>query len=208
MKQFCNKLGSRHKQIACDVKKRPIVYHTTGSMLTTLSWHLKAVILGFDTVTYRIERRIPFCSGELQKQRDDQHGQHGSLGGRLAPRIRILPGHRGDWKHLVCGTRVLQLQFCLCYASYCVWQEASGNRLLFACNDLVKYVSAVATYAFPVILSHALVNGMHLSPYIIPISFAGETAGACSRVTTLALDAFKQIFLDGVKVTVKSSTSQ
>ncbi len=60
------------------------------------------------------------------------------------------------------------LQFCLCYASYCVWQEASGNRLLFACNDFVKYVSAVATYAFPVILSHALVNGMHPCP---PTSF-------------------------------------
>jgi hypothetical protein len=39
---------------------------------------------------------------------------------------------------------------------------------------------------------HALVNGM--SPYIIPISFAGEIAGACSRVTTLALDAFVQFF--------------
>ena len=39
---------------------------------------------------------------------------------------------------------------------------------------------------------HALVNGM--SPYIIPISFAGEIAGACSRVTTLALDAFIQFF--------------
>ena len=60
------------------------------------------------------------------------------------------------------------LQFCLCYASYCVWQEASGNRLLFACNDFVKYVSAVATYVFPVILSHALVNGMHPCP---PTSF-------------------------------------
>jgi hypothetical protein len=58
----------------------------------------------------------------------------------------------------------------------------------------VKYVSAVSTYAFPVILSHALVNGMHLSPYIIPISFAGEIAGACSRATTLALDAFVQFF--------------
>jgi len=64
---------------------------------------------------------------------------------------------------------------------------------MFACNDLVKYVSAVATYAFPVILSHTLVNGMHLSPYIIPISFAGEIAGACSRATTLALDTFIHI---------------
>jgi hypothetical protein len=57
----------------------------------------------------------------------------------------------------------------------------------------VKYVSAVATHAYPVILSHTLVNGMHLSPYIIPISFAGEIACACSRVTTLAIDAFIQI---------------
>jgi hypothetical protein len=203
-------------------------------MLTTLPWHLKAVILGFDTVMYLANaKQRPESNGEPQ----DESGMLGKTLPEvlmyrsmlrvcmlylimtfviLAPSVLVSVKSREKTNTVVSGVISLlgfvsyviiaatenivsvehacySLQFCLCYASYCVWQEAAGNRLLFACNDLVKYVSAVATYAFPVILSHALVNGMHLSPYIIPISFAGEIAGACSRATTLALDAFIHI---------------
>ena len=201
-------------------------------MFTTLPWHVKAAILGFDTVTYlvgakRRESDAAEGSGMLGKTHSEVLMYRSML--RicmlylimtfviLAPSVLVSIKSREKTNTVVSGVISLlrfvsyviiaatenivsvehacyTLQFCLCYASYCVWQEAAGNRLLFACNDLVKYVSAVATYAFPVILSHALVNGMHLSPYIIPISFAGEIAGACSRVTTLALDAFVQFF--------------
>ena len=202
-------------------------------MFTTLPWHVKAMILGFDTVTYLVNAK--------RRESDAESPESGMLGKSasevlmyrsmlrvcmlylimtfviLAPSVLVSVKNRENTNTAVSGVISLlgfvsyviiaatenivsvehacySLQFCLCYASYCVWQEAAGNRLMFACNDLVKYVSAVATYAFPVILSHALVNGMHLSPYIIPISFAGEIAGACSRATTLALDAFVQFF--------------
>lgn len=201
-------------------------------MFTTLPWHVKATILGFDTVTYLVNAK--------RRESDAESRGSGMLGKSasevlmyrsmlrvcmfylimtfviLAPSVLVSVKNRENTNTAVSGVVSLMgfisyliiaatenavsvehvcysLQFCLCYASYCLWQEASGNRLLFACSDIVKYVSAVSTYAFPVILSHALVNGMHLSPYIIPISFAGEIAGACSRVTTLALDAFIHI---------------
>ena len=202
-------------------------------MLTTLPWHLKATILGFDTMTYLVNAK--------RRESDAESPESGMLGKSasevlmyrsmlrvcmlylimtfviLAPSVLVSVKNRENTNTAVSGVVSLMgfisyliiaatenavsvehvcysLQFCLCYASYCLWQEASGNLLLFACSDIVKYVSAVSTYAFPVILSHALVNGMHLSPYIIPSSFAGEIAGACSRATTLALDAFVQFF--------------
>ena len=180
-------------------------------MFTTLPWHLKAVILGFDTVTYLVNA----------KQRQESNAEHscpegyGMLGKTLhevlmyrrmlricmsylimtfillTPSVLVSVKPRDKTNTVVSGVISLlgffsyliiaaienivsvervcyNLQFCLYYASSCVWQEASGNRLLFACNDFVKYVSAVATYAFPVILSHALVNGMHPCP---PTSF-------------------------------------
>ena len=176
-------------------------------MLTTLPWHLKATILGFDTMTYLVNAK--------RRESDAESPESGMLGKLasevlmyrsmlrvcmlylimtfviLAPSVLVSVKNRENTNTAVSGVISLlgfvsyviiaatenivsvehacySLQFCLCYASYCVWQEASGNRLLFACNDFVKYVSAVATYAFPVILSHALVNGMHPCP---PTSF-------------------------------------
>lgn len=74
------------------------------------------------------------------------------------------------------------LQFCPCYASFYVWQEASSYRLLFAGNLYVKNVSVVATYVFPLIFSQALINGIHLSPYMIPITFASKMYAVESRL--------------------------
>ena len=86
------------------------------------------------------------------------------------------------------------LQFCICYASFYLWQEASGDRLLFAGNSYVKNISAVAMYFFPVIFSVALMNGMHMSPYVVPITFAGEIAGVCSAMSTISINTFLNTF--------------
>ena len=86
------------------------------------------------------------------------------------------------------------MQFCICYASFYLWQEASGDRLLFAGNTYVKNISAVAMYLFPVIFSVALMNGMHMSPYVIPITFAGEIAGVCSAMSTISINTFINTF--------------
>lgn len=82
------------------------------------------------------------------------------------------------------------LQFCFCYASFSVWQEACNDRSLFAGNVYVKNSSFVAMFFFPLIFSKALFNGMHMSPYIIPITFSGEIAGMCSRFSTIFLEKF------------------
>lgn len=85
------------------------------------------------------------------------------------------------------------LQFCLSYASFWMWHAAASDRLLFAGNRHVKHVSAAAAYLFPLVFSQALSNGMHLSKYIIPITFSGEIAGVYSIVATAALSAFIQL---------------
>jgi hypothetical protein len=82
------------------------------------------------------------------------------------------------------------LQFCFCYASFCVWRDANNDRFLFACNAYVKHSSFIAMFFFPVIFSKALVNGMHMSPYIIPITFSGELVGMSSTLATVVLDQF------------------
>jgi hypothetical protein len=86
------------------------------------------------------------------------------------------------------------MQFCVCYASFYVWQEAASDRLLFAGNRNVKNGSAVAMYIFPVIFSVALMNGMHMSPYVIPITFAGEIAGVYSTFSTVSINTFINTF--------------
>jgi hypothetical protein len=86
------------------------------------------------------------------------------------------------------------LQFCICYASFYIWQETSKNRLLFTGNFYVKNINAFAMYFFPAIFSIALMNGMHMSPYVIPITFAGEIAGVCSTVSTTSINMFINLF--------------
>jgi hypothetical protein len=46
-----------------------------------------------------------------------------------------------------------------------------GTNTVISGVTTSKNVSAVATYVFPVIFSQALINGVHLSPYIIPITY-------------------------------------
>lgn len=207
-------------------------------MFTTLPWHTKAVILGFDTVTYLANTRPRKESPDAEPASQQESGMIGKTISEvlmyrtmlqismlylimtfilLTPSVLMSVKNRERTNSVISGVISLLglfsyliiaatenvvsvehvcycLQFCLCYASFYVWQEASSDRLLFAGNTYVKHVSAVAIYVFPVIFSQALINGMHLSPYIIPITFAGEVAGACSIVTSSALSIFIQIF--------------
>jgi hypothetical protein len=68
--------------------------------------------------------------------------------------------------------------------------QASSDRFLLAGNVYVKNSSFMAMFFFPLVFSKALVNGMHMSPYIIPITFSGEIAGMCSRFSTVFLEKF------------------
>lgn len=86
------------------------------------------------------------------------------------------------------------LQFCICYTSFYLWTQASADRLLFTGNTYVKNFNAVFMYLFPAMFSVALMNGMHLSPYVIPITFAGEIAGVCSTISTISINTFISLF--------------
>lgn len=84
---------------------------------------------------------------------------------------------------LVCYT----LQFTTCFTMYSLWVNASQNRKLLAGRSVVRVSSFLCMPLFPVIFSHALTKGMHLSPNILAITFAGEILGTCSALLTSTL---------------------
>ena len=197
-------------------------------MFATLPWPLKALIIGFDCVTFMMARRTE--SPDTPEQADGR-GQTASdilmyksmlqvsfsylfvMLLMLSPSVFLsvknrektnicLAGvlslmHLFTWLLVAANENIVSkehacysLQFCFCYASFSVWQEAASDRFLFAGNVYVKNSSFMAMFFFPLIFSKALVNGMHMSPYIIPITFSGEIAGMCSRVSTIFLEKF------------------
>lgn len=196
-------------------------------MFATLPWPLKALILGFDCVTFMMTQRE---SPDTPEQADGR-GQTASdilmyrsmlhvsffyvfvMFIMLSPSVFLsvknrektnifLAGvlslmHLFTWLLVAANENIVSvehvcysLQFCFCYASFSVWQEASSDRFLLAGNVYVKNSSFVAMFFFPLVFSKALVNGMHMSPYIIPITFSGEIAGMCSRFSTIFLEKF------------------
>jgi hypothetical protein len=197
-------------------------------MFTTLPWHLKALIIGFDCVTFLMTQRQ---GPPNTPEEPDGRGQTASdtlmyrsmlqvsllylfvMLTILSPSVFISVKNREKTNNVLAGVLSLMhyftwlliaanegivsvehvcysLQFCFCYASFSVWQEACSDRSLFAGNVYVKNSSFVAMFFFPLIFSKALVNGMHMSPYIIPITFSGEIAGMCSRFSTIFLEKF------------------
>ena len=207
-------------------------------MLLTLPWHAKAVIIGFDTLTYMVNSKTRRDAPHSGTEQDASSGMLGktvpevlmyrtmlricvlyllAMFVLIAPSLMISVKDRERTNYVI--SRVISLftfytylvlaatenivsvehvcycmQFCVCYASFYVWQEASNDRLLFAGNRNVKNGSAVAMYIFPVIFSVALMNGMHMSPYVIPITFAGEIAGVYSTFSTVSINTFINTF--------------
>ena len=197
-------------------------------MLTTLPWHVKAAIIGFDCVTFMMKPR-PESAKEPEQTAPPGQTASDILMWRsilqvsclflfvmttiLSPSVFLSVKNRETtnkalagvlsqmnhftWLLIAANENIVSLehvcyslQFCFCYASFCVWQEANSDRFLFACNAYVKHSSFIAMFFFPVLLSKALVNGMHMSPYIIPITFSGEIVGMCGILTTIFLDQF------------------
>jgi len=191
-------------------------------MFATLPWPLKALIIGFDCVTFMMARR----SADTPEQADAASDilMYRSMLQvsflylfvmlmMLSPSVFLsvknrektntcLAGvlslmHLFTWLLVAANEKIVSkehvcysLQFCFCYASFSVWQEACRDRFLFAGNVYVKHSSFMAMFFFPLVFSKALVNGMHMSPYIIPITFSGEIAGMCSRFSTIFLEKF------------------
>jgi hypothetical protein len=196
-------------------------------MFATLPWPLKALILGFDCVTFMMTQRK---SPDTPEQADGR-GQTASdilmyrsmlqvslfylfvMLIMLSPSVFLSVKNREKTNVFLAGVLSLMhlftwllvaanenmvsvehvcysLQFCFCYASFSVWQEASSDRFLLAGNVYVKNSSFMAMFFFPLVFSKALGNGMHMSPYIIPITFSGEIAGMCSRFSTVFLEKF------------------
>ena len=79
------------------------------------------------------------------------------------------------------------LQFSTCFTMYCLWVNASQSPKLLAGRSVVRVSSFLCMPLFPLIFSHALTKGMHLSPNILAITFAGEILGTCSALLTSAL---------------------
>lgn len=187
-------------------------------MPTTLPWHLKAGIIGFDCVTFLMKPRRDETDMRVSSDMYQSMLQVSLLYllvtlATISPSMFMSVKNRENTNSAVEGvlsqlhvfTWILtaaseklvsvehacySLQFCFCYSSFCLWQASSSDRFLFAGNVYVKYSSFVSMLFFPLVFSKALVNGMHMSPYIIPITFSAEVAGVCSKFTTLVLTKF------------------
>ena len=90
-------------------------------------------------------------------------------------------------KTVECENVCYGLQFTTCFTMYCLWVNTTQNRGLLAGRGVVRLLSFLCIPLFPLIFSHALNKGMHLSPNILAISFAGEVLGACSALLTTTL---------------------
>lgn len=184
-------------------------------MPTTLPWHLKAGIIGFDCVTFLMKPQREEADSRVSSDMYRSMLQVSLLYllvtlATICPSVFLSVKNRENTNSAVEGvisqlhvfTWILtaasenlvsvehacySLQFCFCYSSFCLWQASSSDRFLFAGNVYVKHSSFIAMLFFPLIFSKVLVNGMHMSPYIIPITFSGEVAGMCSRCITLVI---------------------
>ena len=102
--------------------------------------------------------------------------------GSCGRRRRLSPPPRCE-RHRHCAQRysrqsaagsatTLIMMFILLTPSFLVSVKIrEGTNTVISGVTTSKNVSAVATYVFPVIFSQALINGVHLSPYIIPITY-------------------------------------
>lgn len=79
------------------------------------------------------------------------------------------------------------LQFSTCFTMYCLWVNTSRNHKLLAGRTVVRMSSFLCMPLFPLIFSHAMTKGMHLSPNILAITFTGEILGTCSALLTSTL---------------------
>ena len=86
------------------------------------------------------------------------------------------------------------LQFSLCYTCYCIWRSTTQNHKLLAGNSFVRSVNLLCMPLFPIMFSHALNCGMHLSPYIFFLSFAGEFVGLFSVLWCRLLKCILKFF--------------
>jgi len=86
------------------------------------------------------------------------------------------------------------LQFSLCYTCYCIWRSTTKNHKLLAGNSFVRSVNLLCMPLFPIVFSHALNCGMHLSPHIFFLSFAGELVGLFSVLWCTLLKCILKYF--------------
>ena len=91
-----------------------------------------------------------------------------------AQTLLVMAVHR---ELLACEIVCYCLQFTLCYTAYCVTRALQHDSKLLAGNAIIKHTAFLCMHLFPLIFSHALNRGMHLSPYILAISFGGEMLG-------------------------------
>lgn len=89
-----------------------------------------------------------------------------------------------------CAFICLCLQFSLAYTVYCICLASTKHSKLLAGNFFVQACSLLCIVLVPIIFNHALNKGMHLSPNIFAISFAGEFLGTAA---TLFVQAFERI---------------
>ena len=89
-----------------------------------------------------------------------------------------------------CAFICLCLQFSLAYSVYCIWLASTAHPRLLVGNYFVQACTLLCIVLVPVIFSHALNKGMHLSPNVFAISFAGECLGMAA---TLFVEAFERI---------------
>ena len=89
-----------------------------------------------------------------------------------------------------CAFICLCLQFSLTHSVYCIWLASTAHPRLLAANNFVQACTLLCIVLVPIIFSHALNKGMHLSPNVFAISFAGECIGTAA---TFSVEAFEHI---------------
>ena len=86
------------------------------------------------------------------------------------------------------------LQFTCCHCLFSLLKACNTNSNLLRGGKLLRWVCILGIFVLPFAISHLFANGMHLSPYILPITFSGEIIGFCTSL----IFSFLNMILSGI----------
>lgn len=175
----------------------------------TCPWYLKAMIIGYDTISAFVHKHDILKKQQVQQNHEFLFVMFAFfvmyVNCMIWPSILASVTHRSLTNSLVSQTFIYLsivstcllayykrfvtiqeicffLQFTCCHCLFSLLKACNSNQHLLRGARLLRWGCILGIFTFPFAISHLFANGMHLSPYILAITFSGEIVGACTSL--------------------------